>query len=484
MLAAIANKAMDVAFAVVMLRELGPTDTGRFTWAVLIVGYLDILINFGLGVLITREVARNPRAGDHFLGAALAARFVLWLLTLGVALAIAIVFAVPLGLTPAMGLTLVLLMVGIGISNLAGLLSALFNAHERMEFPAGVTVFTTAVKVALGTMALHLDYGIVGLALASIATNVLTAIVLIFLAVRVLGPTHPDLNPRLGFQLAREAYPLMLNSMLASVFFRVDGILLRATWGDTVLGWYGAAYKVVDGLNVIPSGFVLALFPSFARAGIPTKGSDAETGTRSSPRPDLYRGTILALRVLLAAAFPIAVGISILAEPIINMFAGPSFLPHGAITLQLLIWFIPFSFTNGLLQYVLIAANRQHVITVGFLVASAFNIVGNLLTLPHWGYVASALMTVLSELVLLGPFLIAVRAYVGPLALLPLAWRPALAAAIMAPVVWTLAGVSFVLAVPAGAVVYGAVLLALRGVTYSELSMLRDAWRRQAQPAT
>ncbi len=484
MVAAIANKAMDTGFAVLMLRELGPTDTGRYTWAALIVGYLEILINFGLGVLITREVARDPKAGDRFLGAALVTRFALWLLALSLAFALAGPLAEPLGLTPAMGLTLVLLMVGIGISSLTGSLSALFMAHERMEVPASVTVFTTTVKVALGATVLLLGYGIVGLAAASIATNVLTAIVVITLAMRVLGPARPQLNPRLGFRLAREAYPLMLNSMLASVFFRVDGVLLRATWGDTVLGWYGSAYKVVDGLNVIPSSFVLALFPSFARAGISSTQSGARTAAGAMPRPDLYRGTILALRVLLAAAFPIAVGITILAEPIVNLFAGPSFLPHGAITLRLLIWFIPFSFTNGLLQYVLIAANRQHTITVGFVAASLFNVVGNLLTLPHWGYVAAAIMTVLSEVVLLGPFLFAVRAYVGPLALLPIAWRPALASAVMAPIVWAVAGVSVMLAVPAGAVMYGVVLLALRGVTVGELTMLRDAWRGTAQPAT
>ncbi len=483
MAASIANKAMDIAFAIVMLRELGPTDAGRFTWAVLIVGYFNILINFGLGILITREVARDPQAGDRFLGAALAARFSLWLASLGLALALAGPLAGPLELTPAMGLTLVLLVLGVGLSEMAGLLSALFNARERMEFPAGVTVFTTAVKVSLGTAALLLGYGIVGLAVASIITNVLTATVLIALAIRVLGPARPVLDLGLGFHLAREAYPLMLNNLLAGVFFRVDGVLLRATWGDTALGWYGAAYKVVDGLNVIPSGFVLALFPTFARAGVADPQATSGNGTRAIPRPSLYRGTVMALRVLLAAAFPIAVGITILAEPIIGLFAGPKFLPHGAITLQLLIWFIPFSFTNALLQYVLIAANRQHTITVAFIIASVFNIVGNLLTLPQWGYVAAAVMTVLSELVLLGPFLIAVHAHVGPLALLPIAWRPALGSAVMAPAVWAIAAISPLLAVPVGVAVYVAALFVLRGATLAELNMLRDAWSRQPQPA-
>jgi O-antigen/teichoic acid export membrane protein len=482
MVAAVANKAMDIVFAIVLFKNLGPTDAGRFTWAVLIIGYLDILINFGLGILITREVARNREAGGRLLGGALVARFALWALALVLALAVAGPFAGQLGLTPAMGVTLVLLVIGIGVSNLAGLLSALFNAVERMEFPAGVTVVTTAAKVGFGTAALVLGFGIVGLAIASIVTNILTAIVLASLAIRVLRPPRPVLNPAVGLRLAREAYPLMINNLLASVFFRVDGILLRAVWGDTALGWYGAAYKVVDGLNVIPSGFVLALFPAFSRAGAITPGASEASKKGAAPRPDLYQGMVMALRVLFAAAFPIAVGITLLAEPIIGLVAGPSFLPHGAIALQVLIWFIPFSFANGLLQYVLIAANRQHMITVSFMIASAFNIVGNLLMLPRWGYVAAAVMTVLSELVLLGPFLIAVRTSVGPLALLPIAWRPALAAAIMAPAVWAVAALSPLLAVPVGAAVYIASLFAAQGVTRAELTMLRSTWSHRSEP--
>jgi O-antigen/teichoic acid export membrane protein len=245
-------------------------------------------------------------------------------------------------------------------------------------------------------------------------------------------------------------------------------------WGDRMLGWYGAAYKVVDGLNVIPSSFVLSLFPMFARAG--ATGSLSESG--SIRRPDLYHGTVLGMRVLLAAALPITVGVTLLAEPIISLFAGPDFLPHAAMTLQFLIWFVPFGFANGLLQYVLIAVNRQHVITIAFIAAAGFNIVGNLLVVPSWGYVGAAFMTVVSELVLLGPFMFIVQRDVGPLRLLPLAWRPALAAALMAPVVWALGSVSALVAFIAGVAVYVAALLLFRGITREEILLLRNALRR------
>ena len=70
--------------------------------------------------------------------------------------------------------------------------------------------------------------------------------------------------------------------------------------------------------------------------------------------------------MLLALAFPIAVGTTLLAEPIILILAGPGYLPESAWALQILIWYLPISFVNGLLQYVLIAVNRQRTLSVAF----------------------------------------------------------------------------------------------------------------------
>ena len=49
----------DFAFALIMLRILGPADAGVYYYAVVIFGWFDTLTNFGLNLLLTREVARD-----------------------------------------------------------------------------------------------------------------------------------------------------------------------------------------------------------------------------------------------------------------------------------------------------------------------------------------------------------------------------------------------------------------------------------------
>jgi O-antigen/teichoic acid export membrane protein len=72
--------------------------------------------------------------------------------------------------------------------------------------------------------------------------------------------------------------------------------------------------------------------------------------------------------------------------------------------LQILIWFLPLSFINGLTQYVLIALGLQSQITVAFAIAAAFNLAANLILIPSFGYRAAAVVTIATEAVLLAPF--------------------------------------------------------------------------------
>ena len=464
------NKGLDLVFAIILARSLGPADLGRYTWVVLVVGYFDILINFGLGILLARQIARDSSHTSRYVGAALVARFALWVLSLLVAVTLAGPLAGPLDITGEMGLALAVFTLGIGISNLSGICSAVFHGRELMEYPALVTLFTSALKLGLGAIVLVAGYGIVGVAFVSIVVNVISAAVLVGLLLRVLGRLRPDPHPGFALALGREAYPLMINNLLATVFFRIDGLILRANAGDAVLGWYGMAYKFIDGLAILPTNITLALFPMLSRM--------ATTANKGEGGKELAQTIRLALKTLLGVAFPIAIGTTLLAEPIIHLIAGESYLPHSALALQILIWFVPFSFTNALLQYVLIAVNQQRFITWAFVAATTFNVVANVVLIPHFSYVAAAATTILSELVLLTAFIWATHRHVGKLNLLSLAWRPPLAAAAMAPVVWALRDWPG-LAVGAGAFLYVLFFVAIGGITRLEREALLRAMRRQ-----
>ena len=116
--------------------------------------------------------------------------------------------------------------------------------------------------------------------------NVTAVTVLGYLFIRKIFRPHRDNDPSLRGHMLGESFPLMINPLLATLFFRIDVLILQPTWGARAVGFYGAAYKYVDGINIIPSYFTLAIFPLMSRY--------AQTA-----RDSLARAYILSLRLLL-----------------------------------------------------------------------------------------------------------------------------------------------------------------------------------------
>src|SRR5262249_47438023 len=159
---------------------------------------------------------------------------------------------------------------------------------------------------------------------------------------------------------------------------------------------------------------------------------------RLSRDSDLTHAYRLALRALLQLAFPLAVGIALLSEPIVALVGGKQYLPESATALAILICYLPLKYTNGLTQYVLIATGKQRMLTGAFFLALVFNLAANVILIPRFSYIGAAWVTVASEIVLLIPFRLAAASVTRGVSLLAEARTPVLATLLMAPVVWWL----------------------------------------------
>lgn len=461
MMANLLGRLIDLGFAIIVVRTLGPEGQGRYTLAIVLIGYFDIFTNFGLNVLLTREVAGARDKANFYLGNTIGLRLILWLISLPVIAAYLYIMKLPFDTTWA----IILFTIGLVPSNIAAALSSVFNAFEKMEYPAAVTVITTVLRVALGSTALLAGWGIIGLAGASVFVNLCTVLVLLYpLATRFFRP-RPEFDAKAGAGMMRESYPLLINHLLATVFFRIDTLLMKPLMGgaaDAALGYYGTAYKFIDGLNIIPSYLTIAIFPLMSRYA--KEASDS-----------LRRAYVLTLRLLLLIALPLCVGVFLLADRIILLFFGAKMLPGSGEALAIIIWFLPFSFINSVTQYALIAVNQQHYLTRAFLVGAAFNVIANLLLIPRYGFQGAAATTVISEIVLFLPFYWSVRKNITVLPFVQLFWRPLVASAAMGAVVWLMGEVNMALIVVVAVVVYALMLLALRTFTREDWELVKRA---------
>jgi O-antigen/teichoic acid export membrane protein len=447
-----------------MARILGPVGTGRYMTAISIYLWFDILANFGLDMYLMREVARDRSRARRLFLTTTALRLLLYLVVvplligflvgwqaLGNALASETVWAV------------VLLYAALLPGSVAYGLAALFRGCERHEIPAAIQTVTTIIKVTLWVPVLVGGLGVVGVASAAVVTNVATLVILAVLAAQLLWPDLPSVDTVLDWSLAPpmlvESWPLMASLLLQALFPGMNVLLLQSLQGDLLVGWYDAARKWVDALNIVPQFFTFAVFPVMSR-----QAAEDQAGLR--------RSYGLSVKLLILLALPAAVMVTLLATSLVRLLSGSRFLPHGAIALRLLVWSILFGWVNSLTNYVLIALNRQRYVLLASGMRVIFTVLANLLFVPRYSYLASAWIIIGGECLLAGLFYADLRRHLGSVAWAQRLGRPILAGLAMGAVAWAMASVSLPLALLTSALTYGTVLFLLRAVSPEEWEML------------
>ena len=459
------NRMIDFVFAMYYLRILGPADAGRYVAAITTAGFFEILSNYGLDILLIRDVSQDKSRANYYL-------FNTTILRLLAALVASIPILIFMWgtrvtenpLTIEEVAAVLLIMVGMVFSGMSKGVTGLFYVYEEAEIPATMTTATTILKVGLGVIVLLLGYSFVGLAAVSIVVNIITLTVLLFLATRrfsLHGPWRFDAG--LQRELIRKGFPLMLIHLLQTIFISIDILLLRLMLsdGEEVVGYYQTAYKWFNALQVIPAFFTLALFPVISR--------EINNSIESARR--MY---MMSLKLMLLLALPIAAYTTFLAPFLVRLLGGPQYLPEGAIALQIVIWSIPFGWLNSVTNYVLIALGLERLQPRAFALAVGFNIVANLIFIPRFSYIAASVTTIFSEIVLMVIFGHYLRKRMASVNWFELMWRPWAVTLVMVALMLAVSQAHLVLALLVGLVIYPAGLWALHVFGEDEKRVLAE----------
>jgi O-antigen/teichoic acid export membrane protein len=232
---------------------------------------------------------------------------------------------------------------------------------------------------------------------------------------------------------------------LGLVNYNLDSILIGIMLGAGPVGWYAAAYKPITAVLAVPVTYYQGLFPALSRS----YAVDRER----------FRGIVMhSLRLTAIFAFPLGIGGSLLAEPVIRFLFGPSYLA-AVPALQLLSWSAVLVTLRGNFRHTLNAIGKQRLDLTCAASAAAANVILNLLLIPRYGIAGAAAATVGSEI---GWFVLAWHLFSRHAIKLPLAaavWRPIAAGAAMAATLLLAGQVQWMLRAVTALAVYAAVLI-------------------------
>ncbi|MDP2478870.1 MAG: oligosaccharide flippase family protein, partial [Candidatus Palauibacterales bacterium] len=362
-------------------RALGTDLYGVYGFVLGVVALFAFAVRMNLAVLFSREVARAPETAGARLGLGLVTTAALGLAaTLPIAGWVAVQDGRPavVGAAALAGLALT-------VSSLHFAAQGVFQGLQRTRALLPSAVAGRLVLVGATVGAVELGLGLPGV-FAAQALGWAAALALLLALFRSrIGPLPLRFPARRMAGLVREARSFGLNNLFGAIYLAADVLLLKAFRTDHEVGIYRAAAVLILQLPLVASVLNQALLPRLARRVGDPEGAGRELS--------------FALRVLLAASVPMAVGGLCVARPLVVLLASPAYRAAW-VPLAIMLPILPLRYANSAVSTALSALDRQPDRTRGTLYAALFNVAANLVAIPRWGVAGAAATTTLTELLL------------------------------------------------------------------------------------
>ncbi|MFN7209924.1 MAG: oligosaccharide flippase family protein, partial [Aggregatilineales bacterium] len=363
-LATLVARGIQFGWAVALAALLGAEQYGIWGTIGAILATAAALPEFGMGLVVLREVARQPSEAGRYLTATLAVQPLLAIAT-HLAL-IALSLALPYETT--FRLLLALAALSLTVDTLGNIGYNQLLAAERMVTTSLVMVVHISLQIGFSLAALLSGGGLAGVYVATISAGVLRA-ALHGAALRRIGVV-----PRLPVELARvrrlfrEGWSIALSSFLGYAYQHIDKVLVFTFLGERAAGYLTAAFVIVSGVVELFSVTVFtALFPVMARLA------------QQSPVA-LRRAVDQFAFLSLVIGLPLVIGIAALASRLAGLFF-PSFSGTAGV-LEVLIWHAVLVMIGNAYAQMLLVEGRQRLLLWVRALGLAVSLAANLIALP------------------------------------------------------------------------------------------------------
>ncbi len=450
-------RGLQFGWAILLAALLGAEQYG--TWGT--IGALLVIASavpeFGIGLVVLRDVARQPSDASRYLTATLTVQP---LLAIGTHAAL-IVLSLLLPYNTSFRLLLALAAISLTVDVFGNIGYNQLLAAERMVTTSVVLIVHISLQIAFALAALLSGSGLIGVYLATISAGVFRA-AMHGIALRRIGvrPRLPTERALIG-HLFSEGWPIALSSFLGYAYQHVDKVLVFTFLGERAAGYLMAAFIIVSGVIELFSVTVFtALFPLMSRMA-------RESAALLQRAMDQFAFLTLVI------GLPIVIGISALSSSLAALFF-PSFSGTASL-LEILIWHALLAMISNAYAQMLLVEGRQKLLLLIRAIGLAVNLTANLLLLATLNVVGAGIAAFLAQAAMLAIFLRA-RAMTRSewRALLEKTARVILAGALMSLPAFALRASQPILAALIGASVYSIALLSLRALDSAHWTLIRQ----------
>jgi len=361
-----------------VIRYLGPDDYGILAYALSLTMIVDVIATFGMRSTVVRELVQEPENEGEIIGSTVGVKILTAFLSAGVLIGVGWVTAADSEAFPI----LVVLALSLPVSALSAL-DLTFQASLQSQY--AVAARSAALVLASGVRIALLIAGAPLIAFAIASAVELSAMGLAFAVMywwKRASLRSLRFRRGLALRLVGMSWPFLLSALAASVYLKVDQVMLHAFSTSREVGQYAAAARISEVWYFIPIAAASSLLPMLVK--------------RRREDPKAYRANLQrAFDVNAWMAIALSLSITILAVPGVAVLYGADFEGTARI-LQVHTWAAPFIFMGTVLGRALIAEDLRKFEISRHATGAVLNVSLNLILIPRLGGMGAAIATVAS----------------------------------------------------------------------------------------
>lgn len=353
------------------MQVLGSSGYGIMTAALSLMAIAAVFSDLGTTEYSIREVARSRQTASAYFSNLLAARGVLTAAALAAALGLGWLLGYRGGAMVALAFAGVYAMA----LRLTEFCRGFYRSFEVLRLEAVSLIVEKVFVIGFGLVALWRTRTPAG-TLGGMAVGMTVA-----LALNVAW-IHRHLTPlrraALEWPFVRHAFrvalPLGMYGLFTLVFTGSGPVLLEALAGEAAAGFYGAAYRILEALQLLPVVVGAATLPRLS-----SLFHQRQIGAFEG----LVRRSLLGLGLVSAC---IALAVSVLSPMVMHLLDPSSEFEQAGYILRVLIWAFPLLAVNYGFTMALIASDQQRFLAMLYCGGAGAIVLLNLVLIPDYAY--------------------------------------------------------------------------------------------------
>jgi PST family polysaccharide transporter len=362
--------------SVILARYLGSEKLGEFGAIYAYASLFGWLATFGIDSIMAREASIDRDQATNILrtGTKLCLMFAVG------ATVLSLVVAPFVGYKGHLYSLLIFAVIEMLLLSPLRLPGVVFQVDLKQWYSAGINLFRQFLWLLLVVVLAWFQAALVTVVVWRLVVAALEAISIWAISRRFLSRLSEVGADRARFYLASAA-PMAISALLASIYMRVDQVMLHSMVNDSILGQYVVAVRVSEMFELLPAALIASLVPILSI---------------SAEQPQVFHAYLdRTFRYFLVLACGICVAITTGAAFIVNLLYGAQFAAATPL-LAVLIWSEASMFFGAVVINAMVARNLQRYLLVPTAAGALSNVALNFYLIPRYAALGAAWATLIS----------------------------------------------------------------------------------------